>query len=101
VVESTDALMDRRASTTEADFARGVQAYPPDHRFYSARNGRRSGNRIRAWLPRTLRSFWDGSSIGKHTGSPLEEQSARSWRSGGLPNQLTRASKAKPSYCHH
>ncbi|APD47853.1 Occludin/ELL family protein [Synechococcus sp. CS-602] len=96
VVESTDALMDRRASTYRSSFARGVSLTHQITDLFGIAMGGVGGNRIMGLGFPDQAIVWDGSSIGNTTEALLEEQSAPiPWRSGDLPNQLTSSLQAE------
>jgi len=96
VVESTDALMDRRASTYRSTFARGVSLTHQITDLLGIAMGSAGGNRIMGLGFPDQAIVWDGSSIANTTAALLEEQSAPiPWRSGDLPNQFTSSLQAE------
>jgi hypothetical protein len=90
VVETTDALVDRRAFTWRSSFARGVSLTHQITDILGIAMGGSDGNTVMGLGFPDQAIIWDGSAIQNITAALLEEQgSPIPWRSGDLPNQFT------------
>ena len=89
MVETTDALVDRRAFTWRSSFARGVSLTHQITDILGIAMGGRDGNTVMGLGFPDQAIVWDGSAIQNTTAALLEEQgSPIPWRSGDLPNQF-------------
>ena len=90
VVETTEALMDRRAFTFRSSFARGVSLTHQITDILGIAMGGDDGNTVMGLGFPDQAILWDGSAIQNTTTVLIEEQSNPiPWRSGDLPNQFT------------
>jgi len=95
VVETTDALVDRRAFTWRSSFARGVSLTHQITDILGIAMGGSDGNTVMGLGFPDQAIVWDGSAIQNTTAALLEEQgSPIPWRSGDLPNQFTSSLQA-------
>ena len=90
VVETTEALVDRRAFTWRSSFARGVGLPHQITDILGIAMGGRDGNTVMGLGFPDQAIIWDGSAIQNTAAALLEEQgSPIPWRSSDLPNQFT------------
>ena len=90
VVETTDALVDRRAFTWRSSYARGVSLTHQITDTLGIAMGGSDGNTVMGLGFPDQAIVWDGSAIQNTTAMLLEEQgSPIPWRTGDLPNQFT------------
>ncbi|MCT0212367.1 occludin/ELL family protein [Synechococcus sp. CS-1324] len=97
VVETTEALVERRAFTYRSSFARGVSLTHQFTDILGIAMGGSDGNTVMGLGFPDQAILWDSSAIQNTTSALLEEQSAPiPWRSGDLPNQFTSSLQSGP-----